>query len=282
MHAIPDLTLNDGQRIPQLGYGTFQVPPEETAAAVRAALDAGYRHIDTAQLYHNERGVGEGVRDSGLARNDVYVTTKLSTGAHVPDDTRRAFDGSLEALGTDHVDLFLIHWPMVLSYGGDFVSTWRVLEEFKADGRARSIGVSNFRIVDLQRLLEETGTIPAVNQIEVNPYFSNDPLRAFGHEHGIITEAWSPLAQGAALGEPAVQQVAARRGQTASQVIMRWHIERGDIVFPKTMSPERMRENLDVFDFALEAEDLVALATIDRGPGGRTGADPDTFDYKPA
>jgi 2,5-diketo-D-gluconate reductase A len=281
MNAIPDLTLNDGQRIPQLGYGTFQVPPAETAAAVRAALDAGYRHIDTAQLYHNERGVGEGVRDSGLARSDVYITTKLSTGAHVPDDARRAFDGSLEALATDYVDLFLIHWPMVRSYGGDFVSTWRVLEGFKADGRARSIGVSNFRIVDLQRLLEETETIPAVNQIEVNPYFTNDPLRAFGHEHGIITEAWSPLAQGAALGEPAVQEVAARRGRTASQVIVRWHIERGDIVFPKTMSPERMRENLAVFDFALGAEDLAALATIDRGPGGRTGADPDTFDYRP-
>jgi 2,5-diketo-D-gluconate reductase A len=281
MNAIPDLTLNDGQRIPQLGYGTFQVPPEETAAAVRAALEAGYRHIDTAQMYHNERGVGEGVRESGLAREDVFITTKLNTGAHLPDGARRAFAGSLEALGTEYVDLFLIHWPMVLSYGGDFVSTWRVLEGLRADGRARSIGVSNFRIVDLQRLLDETEIVPAVNQIEVNPYFSNDPLRSFGREHGIITEAWSPLAQGAALSEPAVLQVAARRERTAAQVIMRWHIERGDIVFPKTMSPARMRENLAVFDFALEADDLAALATIDRGPGGRTGADPDTFDYKP-
>ena len=282
MTTIPSLTLNDGNLIPQVGYGTFQVPPAETAAAVAAALDAGYRHVDTAQMYGNEAEVGEGIRASGLAREDVYVTTKLNTGAHLPDDARAAFDGSLEALGTDYVDLFLIHWPMVLSYGGDFISTWKVFEELQADGRARSIGVSNFRIVDLQRLLAETDVVPVVNQIEVNPYFTNDPLRTFGLEHGILTEAWSPLAQGAVFGEAALRQVAERHGRSVPQVIMRWHIQRGDIVFPKTMSPERMRENLGVFDFELGADDMAAIATIDRGPHGRTGADPDTFDYKPA
>ena len=281
MTTIPNLTLNDGHAIPQLGFGTFQVPPGKTAATVRAALDAGYRHIDTAEMYDNEAGVGEAVRASSLAREDVFITSKLNTGAHLPDEARRAFEGTLQALGTDYVDLFLIHWPMVLSYGGDFVSTWKVLEEFKADGRARSIGVSNFRVRDLQRLLDETDVIPAVNQIEVNPYFTNDPLRRFGHEHGILTEAWSPLAQGAALGEPALLQVAERAGRTPSQVIVRWHLQRGDIVFPKTISPERMRENLSVLDFELGPDDMAALATIDRGPGGRTGADPETFDYKP-
>ena len=282
MTTIPSLTLNDGHTIPQFGYGTFQVPPEQTAEAVAAALAAGYRHIDTAQMYRNEQGVGEGIRASGLARDDVYVTSKLNTGAHLPVDARRAFDGTLEALGMDYVDLFLIHWPMVLSYGGDFVSTWKVFEELQASGRARSIGVSNFRVVDLQRLLAEADVVPAVNQIEVNPYFANDPLRAFGQEHGILTEAWSPLAQGAVLGEPALLQVAERLGRTPSQVVLRWHVQRGDIVFPKTTSPARMRENLAVFDFELGAGDMAALATIDRGPQGRTGADPDTFDYKPA
>ena len=282
MTTIPNLALNDGQAIPQLGYGTFQVPPAETAAAVEAALAAGYRHIDTAQMYGNEAGVGAGIRRSGLAREDVYVTSKLNTGAHLPADARRAFDGTLEALGTDYVDLFLIHWPMVRSYGGDFVSTWKVLEELRASGRARSIGVSNFRIQDLQRLLAETAVVPAVNQIEVNPYFTNDPLRAFGHEHDIRTEAWSPLAQGAVLAEPALRQVALRLERTPAQVVMRWHIERGDIVFPKTMSPERMRENLSVLDFELDVAAMAAMETIDRGPQGRTGADPDTFDYKPA
>jgi 2,5-diketo-D-gluconate reductase A len=282
MTAIPDLKLNDGHTIPQLGYGTYQVPPAETAGAVRAALQTGYRHLDTAEMYDNEAGVGEGVRASGLPREDVYITSKLSNGAHLPDDARRAFDGTLRALDMDYVDLFLIHWPMVLSYGGDFVSTWKVLQEFKADGRARSIGVSNFRVEDLERLLAETDVPPAVNQIEAHPYFSNDALRAFGAEHGILTEAWSPLAQGAVLDEPALVRIAERLGRTTSQVVLRWHLQRGDIVFPKTSSPERMRENLSVFDFELGPDDLATLATIDRGPQGRTGPDPDTFDYKPA
>jgi len=282
MTAIPDLKLNDGHTIPQLGYGTYQVPPAETAGAVRAALQTGYRHIDTAEMYDNEAGVGEGVRASGLARDDVYITSKLSNGAHLPDDARRAFDGTLQALGMDYVDLFLIHWPMVLSYSGDFVSTWKVLQEFKADGRARSIGVSNFRVEDLERLLAETDVAPAVNQIEAHPYFNNDALRAFGGEHGILTEAWSPLAQGAVLDEPAPVRIAERLGRTTSQGVLRWHVQRGDIVFPKTISSERMRENLSVYDFELGPDDLATLATIDRGPQGRTGPHPDTFDYKPA
>jgi 2,5-diketo-D-gluconate reductase A len=281
MTAIPTLTLNDGHAIPQLGFGTFQVPPEDTAATVEAALGVGYRHIDTAQMYRNEQGVGEGILAAGLAREDVHVTSKLNTGAHLPDDARRAFDGTLAALQMDYVDLFLIHWPMVLSYGGDFVSTWQVLEEFKADGRARSIGVSNFRIADLERLLAEADVIPAVNQIEINPYFSNDPLRAFGHEHGIVAEAWSPLAQGAVLGEPGLLEVASRLGRSPAQVVMRWHLQRGDILFPKTTSPERMRENLDVFGFELSQDDFAALGVIDAGEAGRTGANPDTFDYRP-
>ena len=282
MTMIPRLTLNDGHTIPQLGFGTFQVPPAQTAETVRAALEVGYRHIDTAQMYDNEAGVGAGLRASGLPREDVFVTTKLNTGAHLPNDARRAFEGSLATLGMDYVDLFLIHWPMVRSYGGDFVSTWQVLEEFKADGHARSIGVSNFRIVDLERLLAETNVVPAVNQIEVNPFFANDPLRQLGRDHGILTEAWSPLAQGAALSEPVVIAIAQRLGRTPAQVVNRWHIQRGDILFPKTMSVARMRENLAVFDFELSDADMAGIATIDRGPEGRTGANPDTFDYKPA
>jgi 2,5-diketo-D-gluconate reductase A len=278
--TIPTLTLNDGNAIPQLGFGTWQVPADEAADAVQAALEAGYHHIDTAQLYHNERAVGQGIRASGVPREDVFLTTKLSTSRHLPDDARRAFDQSLLDLGTDYVDLFLIHWPMVRSYGGDFISTWEVFEEFKADGRARSIGVSNFRIVDLERLLAEAGVQPAVNQIEVNPFFTNEPLRAFGKEHGILTEAWSPLAVGAALVEPTVVEVAERLGRTPAQVVLRWHLQRGDVLFPKTMSPARMRENLDVFSFELGAEDVSAIATLDRGEAGRTGPHPDTFDYR--
>jgi 2,5-diketo-D-gluconate reductase A len=182
---VPLITLNDGNRIPQLGFGVFQIPPEETAAAVRSALEIGYRHIDTAQMYGNEQGVGQGIRESGVDRAEVYITSKLNNGSHRPDDARRAFDETLAELGTDHVDLFLIHWPLPTRYDGDFVSTWQTLEEFKAEGRARSIGVSNFQIHHLQELARETGTTPAVNQIEVHPYFGNDEVRAYGVEHDI-------------------------------------------------------------------------------------------------
>jgi len=221
------------------------------------------------------------VRSSGLGRDAVFVTSKLSNAAHRPDDARRAFDATLVALGFDYVDLFLVHWPLPTLYGGDFVSTWRVLEEFRRDGRARSIGVSNFQPGHLDRLAAETDTAPAVNQVEAHPYFANDAVRAYGQRHGIVTQAWSPLAQGAVLTDPAITAIAARMGKTPSQVVLRWHIQRGDVVFPKTVSPERMRENLDLFTFEPEADDMAALIALDRGEAGRTGPHPDTFDWVP-
>jgi 2,5-diketo-D-gluconate reductase A len=281
MSDIPAIRLNDGRTIPQLGFGVFQIAPGDTARAVREALEAGYRHIDTAQMYGNERGVGEGVRASGLGRDEVFITSKLSNAAHRPDDARRAFDATLTELGFDYVDLFLVHWPLPTLFGGDFVSTWRVLEESQRDDRARSIGVSNFQPGHLDRLAAEADTVPAVNQVEVHPYFTNETIRAYGQQHGIVTQAWSPLAQGAVLSDPAITAIAARMGRTPSQVVLRWHIQRGDVVFPKTVSPERMRENLDVFTFELEADDMAALAALDRGEAGRTGPHPDTFDWVP-
>lgn len=281
MTTIPDLTLNDGRTIPQLGFGTFLVPPADTAVVVGEAFEAGYRHIDTAEMYDNERGVGEAIQASGLSRDEVFVTSKLSNARHRPDDARRAFDTTLAELGLGFVDLFIIHWPLPTRYDGDYVSTWQALEEFQRDGRARSIGVSNFEIAHLERLAAETGTVPAVNQIEVHPYLANDEVRAYGQEHGIMTEAWSPLARGEVLSDPAVLEIAARLGRTPSQVVLRWHVERGDIVFPKTISPVRMLENLDVFEFELEPRDLDQLTALRRGEAGRIGPHPDTFDWVP-
>jgi 2,5-diketo-D-gluconate reductase A len=275
------IELHDGAQIPQLGFGVFQIPPEETADAVKTALQIGYRHIDTAEMYQNERGVGQGIRDAGLDRAEVYITSKLNNGFHRPDDARRAFDDTLRALGTDYVDLFLIHWPLPTLYDGDFVSTWQTLEEFKKAGRARSIGVSNFQIEHLQRLAQETDTTPAVNQIEVHPYFTNDVVRAYGADHGIATEAWSPIAQGKVVGDPVVQRIAEATGRTPAQVALRWHIQRGDIVFPKSVTPQRVRENFALFDFELTDSDIDALAALDKGEAGRTGPNPDQFDYIP-
>src|SRR6476659_7650257 len=219
MATIPQVKLNDGAAIPQLGFGVFQIDPDETAAAVARALEVGYRHIDTAEMYQNERGVGEAIRDSGLDRGEVFITSKLSNGAHEPDDARRAFDGTLTELGTDYVDLFLIHWPLPTLYGGDFVSTWKVLEEFRADGRARSIGVSNFQVAHLERLAAESDVVPAVNQIELHPYLLNDEVRAYGEAHGIATEAWSPIAKGQVLDDPVIAAIARRLGRTPAQVV---------------------------------------------------------------
>src|SRR3954464_521861 len=224
MASVPLIHLNDGHTIPQLGFGVFQIPPEETAAAVAEALDAGYRHIDTAEMYGNERAVGEAIRASGLDRDDVYITSKLNNGFHRPDDARRAFEKTLEALGTEHVDLFLIHWPLPTRYDGDYVSTWNTLIEFQADGRARSIGVSNFQVDHLARLAEETSVVPAVNQIEVHPYFGNEDVRAADAAAGILTEAWSPIAQGDVLDDPVVTGIAGRLGRAPSQVVLRWHV----------------------------------------------------------
>ncbi|MDT5387757.1 MAG: 2,5-diketo-D-gluconate reductase [Mycobacterium sp.] len=281
MSNVPTIDLNDGNTIPQLGFGVFQIPPDETADAVKAALGVGYRHIDTAEMYQNEKGVGQGIRDSDVDRADVYVTSKLNNGLHEPDDARRAFDQTLAALGSDYVDLFLIHWPLPTLYGGDFVSTWRTLEEFKKDGRARSIGVSNFQIAHLERLAEETDTVPAVNQIEVHPYFGNEEVRGFDGRHGIATEAWSPIAQGKVLGDPVIKRIAESVGRTPAQVVLRWHLQRGDIVFPKSVTLQRVKENFELFDFELNSVDVNAINELDKGEAGRTGPNPDKFDYIP-
>jgi 2,5-diketo-D-gluconate reductase A len=281
MTSVPNLPLNDGNTIPQLGFGVFQIEPAETSRAVQTALEIGYRHIDTAQMYGNEKEVGEGVRSSGLDRGDVFITSKLNNGFHRPDDARKAFEGTLSALASDYVDLFLIHWPLPTLYDGDFVSTWQVLEEFKKDGRARSIGVSNFQPDHLDRLAKESEITPAVNQIEVHPYFTNETARTHGRDQGILTEAWSPIAQGAVLDDPAVLEVAERLGRTPAQVVLRWHVQRADIVFPKSVTPERIKANFEIFDFALADDEMAALTALDRGEDGRRGPNPDTFDYVP-
>jgi len=281
MSNVPVTELNDGTRIPQLGFGVFQIEPDGTAAAVQTALEIGYRHIDTAEMYGNEKGVGQGIRDAGLDRADVYITSKLNNGFHEPDDARRAFEKTLSALESDYVDLFLIHWPLPTLYGGDFVSTWNVLEEFAKEGRARSIGVSNFQPAHLDRLAAESATVPAVNQIEVHPYFANEEVREYGQRHGIATEAWSPIAQGKVLDDPVIERIADAAGRSPAQVVLRWHIQRGDIVFPKSVSPDRIRSNFALFDFELDNSDLDAISALDQGESGRTGPNPDKFDYIP-
>ena len=281
MNAVPTITLNDGNVIPQLGFGVFQIEPRDTAEAVRKALEIGYRHIDTAEMYGNEKEVGEAVRSSGLDRSDVFLTSKLTNGAHEPDAAREAFDRTLSELGFDYVDLFLIHWPLPTRYGGDFVSTWKTLEEFRNDGRARSIGVSNFQVEHLERLAAETDTVPAVNQIEVHPYLINEEVRSYDREHEIATEAWSPIAQGWMLEDPTISRIAEEVGKTSAQVVLRWHIQRGDIVFPKSVTPSRIKENFELFDFELGPEDMNSITALDRGEDGRTGAHPDRFDYVP-
>jgi len=279
--TVPTIELNDGNTIPQLGFGVFQIPPDDTADAVKTALDIGYRHIDTAEMYQNEKGVGDGIRHAGVDRSEVFVTSKLNNGFHKPDDARRAFDHTLSALGFDYVDLFLIHWPLPTLYGGDYVSTWKTLEEFKKDGRARSIGVSNFQVEHLKRLAQETETVPAVNQIEVHPYFVNNEVRVYGQQHGIETEAWSPIAQGKVLDDPVITRIAEAAGKSPAQVVLRWHIQRGDIVFPKSVTPQRIKDNFALFDFELGQDDVDAITTLDQGASGRIGPNPDTFDYVP-
>lgn len=282
MTSVPNLTLNDGTSIPQLGYGVFQIDPNDTADAVHRALEIGYRHIDTAQMYQNEKGVGEAVRASGLAREDVYVTSKLNNAFHKPDDARRAFDKSLATLDIDYIDLFLIHWPLPTLYDGDYLSTWNTLTEFVADGRAKSVGVSNFQVSHVTKLVEESDLIPAVNQVEVHPYFTNEQVRAIDTKHGILTEAWSPIAQGAVLNDPVVTGIAARIGRTPAQVVLRWHIERGDIVFPKSVTPERMKENFELFDFTLSDSEVAEVSALDKSEAGRRGPNPDVFDWLPS
>ncbi|MGV9776073.1 aldo/keto reductase [Streptosporangium sp. NPDC003464] len=277
MTEIPDIRLDNGVEIPQLGFGTYQIEPDKTEEAVRTALDVGYRHIDTAEMYGNEKQVGAAVRASGLDRGDVFVTSKLGNGFHAYDDVLKAFNRSLEDLGSDYLDLFLIHWP--LPEVGDYVETWRAMEEIHRSGRAKAVGVSNFQPHHLRRLLEETGTVPAVNQIEAHPYLTQDDVRAFNAEHGIATEAWSPIAQGKVLGDPAITRIAERHGRTPAQVTLRWHVQRGDIVFPKSVRRARMEENLDIFGFELGEDEMGEISRLNRDE--RVGPDPDTFNWVP-
>ncbi|WP_279107509.1 aldo/keto reductase [Gordonia paraffinivorans] len=275
--TVPNITLNNGVSIPQLGFGVWQVPPEDTRAAVATALEVGYRHIDTAEMYGNEKGVGEAIRESGLSRDEVFITSKLNNGFHAYDDALKALDKTNDDLGVEQVDLFLIHWP--LPGVGDFVETWKALEKAYADGKARAIGVSNFQQAHLQRLLDETEIVPAVNQIEVHPYFSQNALRAFNSEHGIVTEAWSPLAQGKIVDDPAITKIAEAKGRTPAQVTLRWHLQRGDIVFPKSVTRSRVEENFHVFDFELSDDEIAAIDAVNRDE--RIGPDPDTFNWIP-
>ena len=271
MSDVPNIPLNNQVEIPQLGFGVYQVDPDETADAVLGAFDVGYRHIDTAEMYGNEAGVGEAIARSGLDRSDVFVTSKLDNGFHDYDAALGAFDDTLRRLDSDYVDLFLIHWPMPKS--GDFVKTWQALEEIAGRGDARAIGVSNFQPDHLQRLLDQTGTVPAVNQIEVHPYFSQDDVRTFNADHGIATEAWSPIAQGDVLDDEVLTAIGEQHGKTSAQVALRWHVQRGDIVFPKTVTPDRMRENFEIFDFELDDDQMRRIDGLDRG--GRRGPHPD-------
>lgn len=271
MSAVPDITLNNGVAIPQLGFGTYKIPSADTREATLTALEIGYRHIDTAQMYGNEKEVGEAIRDSGLDRDDIFVTSKLNNPFHEPEAAHAAFDRSLEDLGLERLDLFLIHWP--LPGVGDFVETWRALEEMYRSGRVRAIGVSNFQPHHLRRLLAGSVVVPAVNQIEVHPYLTQDEVRAFDAEQGIATEAWSPIAKGRVLDDPVLVRIADAAGRTPAQVALRWHIQRGDIVFPKSATRARVEENFALFDFELGEADMAEISALNRDE--RTGPDPD-------
>jgi 2,5-diketo-D-gluconate reductase A len=269
----PSIPLNDGRSIPQMGLGVYKVADAATEALVAGAIESGYRHIDTATLYRNERGVGAGVRASGLPREEIFVTTKVWNDEQGRDKTLRAFDTSLDKLGLDYVDLYLIHWPMPAQ--GRFVETWRALEELKADGRARSIGVSNFEPHHLDLLLRETGIVPAVNQIELHPWLQQRAVREYDEAHEIVTESWSPLARGRVAEAPVLDRIAEKHRKSAAQVTIRWHLQLGAVVIPKSSSLERVRSNFDVFDFELDAEDLAAIEALEEDY--RTGPHPDAM-----
>jgi 2,5-diketo-D-gluconate reductase A len=275
--SVPNITLNNGVEIPQLGFGVFQIPPSETKEATLDALEVGYRHIDTAQMYGNEKEVGEAVRESGIPRNQVFVTSKLNNSFHDKGAAQGAFDGTLAALDIDYVDLFLIHWP--LPAVGDFVEVWKEMEEIYSGGRVRAIGVSNFQPAHIRRILEETGTVPAVNQVELHPYLTQTEVRATNAENGIATEAWSPIAQGQVLADPVISAIAERIGRSSAQVTLRWHIQRGDIVFPKSVTHSRVVENFELFDFELSPADVDAITALNKDE--RTGPNPDLFNWIP-
>ncbi|MFD6953762.1 oxidoreductase [Nocardiopsis sp. TSRI0078] len=272
--TVPELTLGNGLRIPQLGFGVWQVPPEEVVAAVSTAIDAGYRSIDTAAAYGNEEGVGEALRRSGLERGEVFVTTKLSNSDQGYDATLRAFDASLDRLGLDVLDLYLIHWPLP---GRDqYVPTWKALERLYAEGRVRAIGVSNFQRSHLERVMEEGGITPMVNQIELHPLLTQETMRAFDAEHGIVTEAWSPLGHGKLLNHPTVVAIAEDHERTPAQVLLRWHLQLGNVVIPKSVTPERIRSNFQIFEFELSREEMGRISGLNTD--SRFGPDPDEFD----
>jgi 2,5-diketo-D-gluconate reductase A len=274
MPQVPQVTLNNGVTIPQLGFGVFQIPPDEVEAAVVTAIAAGYRLIDTAAAYRNEEGVGRAIAKCGVPREELFVTTKLWNDDHGYDNAIKAFDQSRSRLGLDYVDLYLIHWPTPAR--DDFVETWEALEKIHADGGARSVGVSNFNVEHLERLAAETDLVPAANQVELHPGFAQSQLRAYHADHGIVTEAWSPIGQGKGILEDAtVQKVAAAHGVTPAQAVIRWHIQLGNVVIPKSVNPGRIRENIDVFGFELTVSEMDALVAM--GEDRRLGPDPATF-----
>jgi len=271
--SVPYVDLNDGNRIPQLGFGVFQVPAEETAEAVTHALRTGYRLLDTAAAYRNEEGVRDALQTSGLDRDEVFITTKLFNTEHGRDKARRAFEESLSKLGGDYIDLYLIHWPVPSQ--DRYVETWETLCALREDGRVRSIGVSNFQIDHLERIIDATAVVPAVNQIELHPRLQQPELRRFHAERGIATEAWSPLGQGELLDDPVIEAIASEHDRTPAQIILRWHVQLGNVVIPKSVTPSRIEENFRVFDFELGEDEMPRLAELDRGE--RFGPDPDTF-----
>ena len=288
---VPTITLSDGTTIPQLGFGTLRVQPDReqtasnaeiTAHIVSLALEAGYRHLDTAQNYGNEQGVGKAIAESGIPREQLYVTSKLGDPNHRPDDVRRSFDQTLNNLGLDRLDLFLIHWPLPTEYDGDYASTWKTMTDLVAEGRLTSAGVSNFQPTHLDRIMAETGITPTVNQFELHPYFTNDAARTASTQHGIAIEAHSPLGHNSKpLTDPTITRIADAHGKTTAQIILRWHIQHGHIIIPKSVRPERMAENLAIFDFELTTEDITAIDALDRGEDGRVGPNPDTYAGQP-
>ncbi len=271
--SIPAIPMNDNESIPQLGFGVFQIPPAETEQTVARALEAGYRHIDTAAAYGNEAEVGLALRAAGIDRGEVFVTTKCWNDDHGHGQAKDAFKASLDRLETDYVDLYLIHWPVPSK--DLYVETWKAFIELKEEGLVRSIGVSNFQAAHLRRIIEETGVTPAVNQIELHPYFQQQGLRREHADRDIVTEAWAPIAQGGVADDPVIAEIGEEHGKTPAQVALRWHIQLGNVVFPKSVTPERIEENLQIFDFELSDEQMDRIEALDRGE--RNGPDPDTF-----
>lgn len=286
--AIPKITLNDGATIPQLGFGTLALQPDRdvthentniAAQTVSEALAAGYRHIDTAQAYGTEPGVGKAIAESGIAREDIYITSKLANANHGPDDVKRSFDQTMTYLGVDQIDLFLVHWPLPTLFASDYVSTWNAVTELVSARRARSVGVSNFQPAHLERIIAETGITPVVNQVELHPYFANSAVIEACAEHGIAVEAHSPLGHNnAELGDATIQQIATAHNRSVAQVILRWHVQRGHIAIPKSAWPERMAENINVFDFELSTDQMTAIDALDKGESGRVGPNPDIYE----